>query len=146
MAYEALLKQDGVNPNKIGAIGFCFGGMCVLELAREGVNLKAGVVMHGALAKSDLPTNAIQTKLLFLHGYKDPQIPPQSLTDLASELENSGVKDWSFMFFGDAKHSFTDSKTGTFDPVKEKEMGREYSQIAASRSYRYAIDFFKEVL
>jgi dienelactone hydrolase len=144
LAYETLRQQLQVDSSRISAIGFCFGGMCVLELARSGADLWAGVTMHGVLAKSDLPTRPIKSKLLILHGYKDPQVPPVELGHFAEEMEAAGVKDWIFTFFGNARHSFTDPKTGTFDPEKEQAMGRQYHQLAAERSFRYALDFFQE--
>jgi dienelactone hydrolase len=144
LAYEILLQQ--AHSNKIGAVGFCFGGMCVLELARSGANLQAGIGIHSVLAKSDLITHPIKSKLLMLHGYKDPQVPPTQLQAFAQELEQAGVKDWTFTFFGEAQHSFTDPRTGTFDAKKEIEMGRVYDPIAADRSWRYTLDFFKEYL
>jgi dienelactone hydrolase len=143
LAYKTLLKQENINPQKIGAVGFCFGGMCMFELARSGANLAAGVSMHGVLAKSELPTHEIKSSLLVLHGYQDPQIPPQQLHAFGDEMQAAKVQDWTLTFFGDAKHSFTDPKTGTFDPEKEAEMGREYNAHAASRSYRMAVEFFK---
>ncbi|MDF2868172.1 MAG: hypothetical protein K0S11_1642 [Gammaproteobacteria bacterium] len=146
LAYETLIQQPGVNKAKIGAIGFCFGGMCVLELARSGVDLPAGVSIHGVLAKSDLVTHPIKTKLLVLHGYQDPQVPPSQLQEFAKEMAQANVDDWTFTFFSHAKHSFTDPLTGTFDPEKEKTMGREYNKVAAERSFRYAVDFFNETL
>lgn len=146
LAYDALIKETAVDANKLGAVGFCFGGMCVLELVRSGANLRAGVSMHGVLGKSDLPTLPFKTKLLILHGYQDPQVPPSSLQQFAEEMSSVQVYDWIFTFFGDAKHSFTDPKTGTFDPQKEVQMGRAYNEAAAKRSFRYAVDFFKEYL
>lgn len=146
LAFETLLQQEHINKNKIGAIGFCFGGMCMLELARSGANLKAGVSAHGVLAKSQLPTHSIKSSLLILHGYKDPQVPPEQLLQFAEEMEKANVADWTFTFFGNAKHSFTDPKTGTFDAKKEQEMGREYHSIAADRTFKYALDFFQEHL
>lgn len=146
LAYQTLQQQSQVAQHKIGAIGFCFGGMCVLELARSGEPLQAGVLAHGILAKSDLPTRPISTKILALQGYQDPQVPATELQAFAQEMDEAGVTDWTYTFFGQAKHSFTDRKTGTFDPNKEKAMGREYHEIAATRSYRYALDFFQEVL
>jgi len=146
LAFEQLKQQDNVDIAKIGAVGFCFGGMCVLELARSGANLNAGVTMHGVLAKSDLPTESIKAKLLILHGYQDPQAPPKQLFDFADEMKAAGVHDWTFAFFGEAMHSYTDPKTGTFDPNKEKEMGRKYDPVAAKRSFHYALDFFREHL
>lgn len=146
LAYEALSHQNMINKNKIGAMGFCFGGMCVLELARSGAKLQAAVSVHGVLAKSDLQTHQMKAKILALHGYKDPQVPPERLQGFAQEMETAKVDDWSFVFFGHAKHSFTDPKTGTFDPVQEKEIGREYNEVAAQRSFQYAVDFFNECL
>lgn len=146
LAYEAAIKQQSINKNKIGAMGFCFGGMCALELARSGADLKAAITAHGVLAKSDLETKPIKAKVLVLHGYKDPQVPPQQLQSFAEEMEQAKVDDWTFTFFGNAKHSFTDPKSGTYDAKKEKEMGREYNKIAAERSFRYAVDFFNEQL
>ena len=83
---------------------------------------------------------------LILHGYQDPQIPPDNLNNFAEEMTKAGVTDWVFSFFGTAKHSFTDPKTGSFDAAKEVEMGREYHQLAAQRTFRYATDFLLEKL
>ncbi len=145
LACEAASGCAPVDIHKIGAIGFCFGGMCVLELARSGADLKAGVSAHGVLPKSDLTTEKIKASLLILHGYKDPQVPPKCLPGFAEEMDASGA-DWTFTFFGDAKHAFTDPKTGSFDAAKEQEMGRVYDKTAAERTYRYALDLFHEKL
>ena len=144
LAYETLNKQASIGQNKISAVGFCFGGMCVLELARSGANLHAGVSMHGVLGKSYLPTHSIKSKLLILHGYEDPQSPPDALDKFSQEMNETNVEDWTFVFFGKAKHSFTDPRTGTFNPSKEKEMGREYHKISAERSFQYCVNFFEE--
>lgn len=146
LAYETLLKQANVDNNKIGAIGFCFGGMCMLEIARAGADLKAGVSLHGILAKSELPTQKIKTKLLLLAGFQDPQVPPEQVAGFGKEMKDAGVEDWTLTYFGNAKHSFTDPNTGTFDSIKEKEMGREYNEVAARRSFEYAASFFEEHL
>lgn len=143
LAFEALLQQQEVDTTKIGGIGFCFGGMCLLELVRSGAKLRSGVSMHGGLGKSDLPTLPFETKLLILHGYQDPQVPPSSLQAFAMEMQQIDRNDWIFTFFGDAKHSFSDPKTGTFDAVKEAQMGRAYNAAAAKLGFAYALDFFK---
>ena len=143
LAYQAASGCKQVDANKVGAIGFCFGGMCGLELARSGANLKAIVSIHGGLQKSDLVTENVNANILILHGHKDPQVPSECLVGFADEMDNAGV-DWVFTFFGSAMHSFTDPKTGSFEPAKEKEMGRVYDKTAAERSYRYALDFFEE--
>lgn len=146
LAYEALLKQKNILTDKIGTVGFCFGGMCALELARSGANIKASVMIHSALKKSDLPTHPIKAHVLVLQGYEDPQVPPSCLESFGQEMNQAGVDDWTLAFFGHAKHSFSDPRTGTFDPVREKEMGREYNKTAADRAFRYAMDFFHEIL
>ena len=146
LAFQALTKQANVDSKSIGAMGFCFGGMCMLELARSGENLRAGVAAHGIVAKSALPTETIKADILMLQGYKDPQVPPTQVQAFAEEMDAAGVQDWSFVFFGHAKHSYTDPATGTFNPVKEKEMGREYNETAAHRAFEYAVNFFKEKL
>ncbi|MFN7096489.1 MAG: dienelactone hydrolase family protein [Gammaproteobacteria bacterium] len=146
LAYTTILKNPDVDANKIGAMGFCFGGMCMLELARSGENMRAGVGAHSILAKSTLPTHAIKASMLMLQGYQDPQVPPTELKAFAQEMDEADVDDWSIMFFGHAKHSFTDPATGSYDAVKEKEVGREYNEIAAKRTFQYAMDFFKEKL
>lgn len=146
LAYETVKKLPSVDSQKIGAIGFCFGGMCILELARAGQPLTAGVCCHGVLAKSDLQTHKITSKLLVMQGYQDPQVPPSTLQAFAEEMFAAGNTDWTFSFFGNAKHSYTDPRTGTFNPAKEAEIGREYNPIAAARAFTFADSFFKEWL
>lgn len=146
LAYETLLKQHDVDGNKIGAIGFCFGGTCALELARSGADIKACISVHGAFEQSDLPTQKIKSKILLLQGYQDPQVPPTLLPAFAVEMQKANVHDWMITYFGEAKHSFSDIATGSFNAVKEAEMGRAYDPIAAERSYRYVVDFFNETV
>jgi dienelactone hydrolase len=135
-----------VNKDKIGALGFCLGGMCVLEICRSGATLKAGITIHGVLKKSELETKNIGTKLLIQNGYMDPSCPPAFIEEFAKEMNDAGNHDWVFVNFGNAKHSFSDPLTGTFDPESEKQFGREYNELAANRSFRYSIDFLKEML
>ena len=128
---------------QLDVMGFCLGGMCALEVARAGVDIRRAAILHGVLAKSELPTETVKAKLLFLQGYQDPQVPPSQLTDIANELQQVGSNDWTFTFFGEGKHSFTDPLTGTFSPDKEKEMGREYNKTIAEQSFRYVVDFMQ---
>jgi dienelactone hydrolase len=143
LAYHTASHLTQVDKHKIGAIGFCFGGMCVLELARSGVDLKAGVSAHGVLgAAENLTSQPVKGELLILHGYQDPQVPPTVLNDFAKEMAGLGNNNWTFTFFGGAKHAFTDPATGSMDPEKEQEMGREYNQYAAEKTFSNAVDFF----
>lgn len=145
LAYSALKNCAEFSIDKIGAIGFCFGGMCVLEVARSGENLAAAVSVHGILSKSELPSSPIKSKILILQGYLDPQVPANALTQFAQEMQTAGEPDWIFSYFGHAQHSFTDPRAGSYDPVKEKTMGREFNPLAAERAFRYALDFFVEM-
>jgi dienelactone hydrolase len=146
-AFHCLKQQNNVDVNNIGGIGFCFGGQCLLEVARAGVDLKAGVSAHGMLARdTTLTLQPIKTNLLILHGFADPQVPNNHLLDFQDEMTLAQVKDWNIIIFGQAQHSFTDPKTGTFDPELEQSMGRVYDKTAAARTQRYAIDFFNEHL
>jgi len=147
LAHDVMAEKQIVNDKHIGSIGFCFGGMCAMELARAGSSVQATVSAHGLLAQSEaLETQPIQSSILVLHGYKDPQVPPDNLQRFAEEMEQAGVQDWTFMFFGNAQHAFTDPRTGSFDTQKEQEIGRVYDKTAAERTYRYALDFFQENL
>jgi dienelactone hydrolase len=145
-AFETVLSLDGVDPLKIGVFGFCFGGLCALELVRSGACVKAAASIHGLLKASSLPTHPIKSELLILHGFLDPQVPPADFFAFTDEMTRVKHSHWQFVFFGDAKHSFTDPKTGTFDPLKEKEMGRAYNKKAAERSFVSLKNFFEETL
>ena len=146
LALKACQAIPGIDSSRIGALGFCFGGMCLLELARSGAPLRAGVTLHGVLAPSHLPTLPIHTALLILQGYADPQVPPTAISIFAEEMKAADTSDWSMVLFGLAQHSFTDPATGTYDPVREAEMGRVYDPLAAQRSYQYTVVFLKEQL
>lgn len=145
-AFNALSQQASVDTQRIGAAGFCFGGLCALELMRSGADIKALVGMHSGLAQSDLPTEPTKASVLMLHGYEDPQVPPDQLTHFAEEMNAAGISDWTFTFYGHAQHSFTDPRTGTFDPEQEKKMGRAYHPVAAKRAMEAAHSFFNEIL
>lgn len=144
-AFEACKSIQGVDSSKIGAFGFCFGGMCTLELARSGAKLLGFASLHGILKASSLPSSKIAGDIFILHGYQDPQAPPNSFAEFTQEMKTLHHDKWQFLFFGEAKHSFTDPKTGSFDPKKETVMGREYNEKAALNSYSYVKSFFKNL-
>jgi dienelactone hydrolase len=142
-AYAGLdvLKRDPlVDVNRIAAIGYCFGGTTVLEMARGGADLAGVVSFHGVL---DTPTPAdaknIKGKVLVLTGADDPYVPPAQVNAFQDEMRKGGV-DWSMVTYGGAVHSFTNPGSGN-DPSK----GAAYNEKADKRSWQAMKDFFGEI-
>ncbi|PIR19170.1 MAG: dienelactone hydrolase [Elusimicrobia bacterium CG11_big_fil_rev_8_21_14_0_20_64_6] len=132
-----LKKLPFVDQSKLGAIGYCFGGATVLELARAGVPLKGVVSFHGSLATPTPATETPKAKILVLHGADDPNVSPQVPAFLE---EMRRVKaDWQFVQYGGAVHSFTVPAAGD-DPSK----GAAYNKAADLRSWEAMRSFFKE--
>ena len=136
----ALAGQDRTDPKRIAAIGYCFGGMGVLELARSGADLAAVVSFHGGLS-SPTPEDArnIKAKVLVLHGADDPNVPPKEVAAFEEEMRQGGV-DWQLIAYGGAVHAFTDWQAGN-DNAK----GAAYNAQADRRSWEAMKQFFAEV-
>ena len=140
LALDALKGLDSVDDSRTAAIGYCFGGMCVLDLARTGAALRAGVSFHGLLGRPDnLEQPRIQAKILVLHGWKDPMAKPPEVDAIASELTQGGA-DWQIHAHGNAMHAFTNPDANDYD------MGTVYDAKADSRSWRAMRDFLEESL
>ncbi|HRI84333.1 MAG TPA: dienelactone hydrolase family protein [Ignavibacteria bacterium] len=135
-----LTKMSNVDKSKIAAIGYCFGGSGVLELARSGAEINGVVSFHGSL-KSGNPEDAknIKTKVLILHGAVDPYVPESEVSEFKKEMENA-VKDYILTEYSGAVHSFTNLNAGT-DPSK----GSAYNENADKRSWEAMKVFFKEI-
>ncbi len=137
---DELRKQPNVDPRRIAAIGYCFGGTAVLELARSGADLEGVVSFHGGL---DTPNPAdarnIRAKVLVLHGADDPHVPPQQVAAFQEEMRKAGV-DWQMVFYGGAVHSFSNPDSGS-DPSK----GVAYNAKADRRSWEAMKVFFAEI-
>ena len=142
-AFDAFKAQDNVELSKIAALGFCYGGLCALDLARSGADITGAVTFHGNLSSSDdITLGDIKAKILVLHGYDDPQIGPENLPIFAKEMNSNDV-DWQVHFFSHTKHAFTEPKAAEFGPP---EFGRVYNPDSARRAYDMAVNFFAEVL
>ncbi len=139
-ALDELKKQAHVNSKKLGAIGYCFGGTTVLELARTGADLKGVVSFHGGLDASDknLSSN-IKAHLLLLHGADDPFVPEADIKALTEQLKAAKV-DYQFVAYSNAVHSFTNPDAGS-----DNSKGAAYNKLADERSWRAMKDFFLEV-
>lgn len=114
-AYQALKLQPMVDPRKVGAMGFCFGGLAVIELLRSGVDIRGVVTFHAVLgnhldnepAQTVPITSQIRGNLLMLHGYLDPKVSAEDLTNIQQEMTEAGV-DWQLNTYGEAMHAFSD--------------------------------------
>jgi dienelactone hydrolase len=111
---QALLHGADVDPARVGAIGFCFGGQCVLELARSGAALGAVVSFHGLL-QTQAPARAgeVKAKVMALCGAKDPYAPAADIAAFQAEMTEAGA-DWQTTLYGEAFHAFTDPEAGSF--------------------------------
>ena len=136
----AKLKQNElVDTNRIAAIGYCFGGTTVIELARSGAALNGIVSFHGGL-DSPAPTDGknIQCKVLVCHGADDPFEKPEDLAAFESEMRAANV-DWRLIMYGGAVHSFT-------QPMADGSMpGAKYNERADKRSWQDMKQFFAEI-
>ena len=95
-----------VDGERVAAIGFCFGGMCALDLARRGTELRGVVSFHGLLQPPPQPNDAIRAAVLVLHGHDDPMVPPELVLSFEREMTAAGA-DWQLHAFGGAVHAFT---------------------------------------
>lgn len=139
-AFTAACALDQVDASKVAGIGFCFGGMCMLDLARAGADVRGVVSFHGVFAAPEgIDNKPIQAKVLVLHGHKDPQVPPEQADVMTKELDQANV-DWQLLFYGQAKHAFTDPN------ANEPEMGRQYDPVVSQRSWQAMVNFLAEVL
>lgn len=100
-----LRKLPGVKSGPVAAIGFCFGGKCVLDLARAGADI-VGVVNHGVYDAPSFPNAPMVAKLLIHHGWNDEYCPPEATVGLAKELTDAGI-DWQLTAYGHTGHAFT---------------------------------------
>jgi dienelactone hydrolase len=137
---DELRKQPGVDPARIAAIGYCFGGMGALELARSGADVLGVVTFHGGL-DSPTPEDArnIRAKVLVLHGADDPSVPDAQVKAFEDEMRSAKV-DWQLVKYAGAVHSFTNPAAGN-DPSK----GNAYDERADRRSWEHMRVFFAEV-
>jgi dienelactone hydrolase len=135
-----LAKHELTDPKRIAAIGYCFGGTAVLELARSGADLAAVVSFHGGLS-SPAPADArkIKAKVLALHGADDPNVPPQEVAAFREEMRQGGV-DWQLIAYGGAVHAFTDWNAGN-----DNSTGAAYNERADRRSWEAMRQFLAEV-
>lgn len=124
---------------KIAAMGFCFGGLCALDLARTGADLRGVVSFHGLLVAPDnLPEPQVKAKVLVLHGHDDPMVPPEQVLALQTEMTSAGA-DWQVHVYGGTMHAFTNPLAN--DPG----FGTVYQATADKRSWQAMQNFLQEI-
>lgn len=138
-ALATVQALEYVNTAKIAAIGFCFGGLCALDLARSDVEVRGVVSFHGLLnAPANQPPKATRTKILVLHGHDDPMVPPEQV--LAFETEMTSVRaDWQLIAYGNTMHGFTNPQAN--DPA----FGTVYNALVNKRSWLAMKRFLEEI-
>lgn len=136
---DTLREQTVVDKERTAAMGFCFGGLCVLDLARIGTDIRGVVSFHGLfIPPGNTEGTKIKAKVLALHGNDDPMAPPESVLALEKELTQAGA-DWQIHVYGNAMHSFTNPD------ANNPQMGTVYNENADKRSWVTLKNFLEEI-
>ncbi|HWP39420.1 MAG TPA: dienelactone hydrolase family protein [Tepidisphaeraceae bacterium] len=139
-AIDVLKRQPMVDGERLAAIGYCFGGGVVLEMARQNLPVLGVVSFHGSLASQPgAATQPIRPKILVCHGADDSFISPQELAGFKEEMRRSGA-DWQLIEYGGAVHAFTNP-----DADKAGLQGVAYNQQADRRSWQAMQNFLTEL-
>ncbi len=138
-ARDLLIAQESVDPERIAAIGYCFGGSVVLGMAEAGVDLDAVVSFHGSLPTGAVEEGAVKAKVLVNHGAADPLVTAEQIQAFQAAMTQAGA-DWQMNIYGGAMHSFTNrAADGSVMPMLM------YDETADRRSWRAMLDLFDEV-
>jgi len=139
-ALEQLKRDPHVDPEKIAAIGYCFGGGVVLKMARAGADLDAVVSIHGILAtKSPAEKGKVKARVLVLTGADDPMVPNEQVETFKSEMTAAGAK-FEVISYPHAKHGFTNPNAD-----KAGMDGLAYNEEADKKSWAAVLDLFQQV-
>ncbi len=140
LALDTIRLQDEVDEKRVAAIGFCFGGLCVLDLARSGADVNGVISFHGLLTPpANSGRNRVAARVLVMHGWDDPMATPEHLVALGREL-TAAKADWQIHAYGNTMHAFTNPAAS--DP----ESGTVYQADADRRSRESMQAFLSEIL
>jgi dienelactone hydrolase len=128
-----------VDARRIAVMGFCFGGLCSLDLARADAELRGVVSVHGLLKPAHRTEPKIRAKVLMLHGYDDPMAPPEDVLAIAKEFTGAGA-DWQLHAYGQTVHAFTNPA------ANNRAGGMQYDEAADRRSWHALTEFLAETL
>lgn len=136
--YKAAAKLDEVDETHMAAIGFCFGGLCTLDMARAGLDLHAAVSFHGLLdAPEGLPKKKCKASVLVCHGWDDPMATPDMVKSFGAEMAEKNC-DWQLHAYGNVLHGFMNPA------ANNKDMGIIYNELAAQRATNAMLDLLSE--
>ena len=136
---EEVRKREHVDANKIAVIGYCFGGLCALDVARSGADVAAVAAFHGLFDPCGLPPQPIKAKVLAMHGWDDPMVPPDAVVALGNELTEAGA-DWQIHCYGHVGHGFTNPRADLMNIE-----GVAYNEAAERRSWAALENFLAEI-
>ncbi|MCC6543748.1 MAG: dienelactone hydrolase family protein [Nitrospirae bacterium] len=142
-ALNLLRAQKTVNPDQIAAIGYCFGGGVVLQMARMGVDLDGVVSFHGSLS-TDTPAEpgVVKARVLVLHGADDSFVTPEQVDQFKKEMQRAGV-DYRFVAYPGAMHAFTNPEADSYG--KKFNIPLKYDPEADRQSWIEMKSFFKSL-
>lgn len=143
-ALEVLRKQKTVDPKRVAAIGYCFGGAVVLQMARDGADLDGVVSFHGNLAPvSPAQPGAVKAKILVLTGADDSFVPAEQVEQFEKEMD-AAKADYKVIVYPGAKHSFTSPEADKYG--QEFNLPLAYNKAADEASWQEMQDFFQQIL
>ena len=135
---EIVKRHPEVDAAKIVVMGFCFGGLCALDVARTGADIKGVASFHGLFAApGNTKGNRIKAKVIAFHGWDDPMVKPDAVKAFGEEMTEAGA-DWQVHAYGGVMHAFTNPQAN--DPA----FGTVYNKRAADRSWASFKNFIEE--
>ncbi len=138
-ALSVLSQQPEVDAEQLASIGYCFGGLCSLELARAGMAVKGVASFHGSLAAAEgMEADTIDAKILAMHGWQDPIVPVEEVLGFTHEMTAANA-DWQLITYGEAMHSFTNPAANRPD------QGVMYNECVERRSWQALQEFLAEI-
>jgi len=140
LGLDVLKAQDNVDGGKVAAIGYCFGGATVMQMAYAGADVNAVVSFHGSLPPAPEAVTSIKPQVLIAHGRDDAFIPADRIDAFQKGLDRAGA-DWEMMIFSGARHGFTNPDAGAYGMDN-----LQYNEAADKRSWSAMLGLFEETL
>lgn len=137
-ALTAVKALANVDENKVACIGFCFGGLCALDLARSGADFRAAISVHGLLFPPTEVADRYKASILALHGYADPMVPIEVANDFCAEMQKH-CDDFQLHIYGQTQHAFTN------ELANDEELGTVYQATSAARAWQTIDNYLSEL-